>query len=124
MLNSTVNQNSAVALLYRVLDISGEPITQAEVSALTCEVWDTNAGTLVNSPTLTVADCVFDTLQIDARWTAIGGDTTGYNVAIELDGDNFPTGGTTYRIETKVTPAAGSTYYLPVEVFAQPIYST
>lgn len=114
-------QNSAVELLARVIGQDGSPITAADVSTITCTIYDTTTGSSTGNVSLTTTDVVYDTLQLDARWTA---DQIGYNLAIGLDGNNFPTGGTVYRVECTVTPNDGSTYKLLWELNTQFVFTT
>jgi len=121
LLATTINEQSPVILLSRIVDASGNPVTQSEVSDLTCSVWDTTANTETGI-TLDVSTCISDNLiAADPRWTA---DTIGYNLILEIDGSYFPSGGHIYRVELNVLPSAGNPYSLVWEFIAQTIYSS
>ena len=119
ILTGKVIENSAAVLLARVTDVTGDPVTQADVARLTCKVFDADTETMTGNPTLDVADVVFNTLQKDARWTA---DKVGYNVAVPLSGDHWPTQGA-YTVEVKVTPTAGDPFYLIWHLQAENVLS-
>lgn len=99
-----VLENSAATLLARVQDNDGADITAADISTITVKTYKAD-GTLVATVTPTVADVVYDTLQTDARWTGDG----GYNVALPLEGTNWPEPGI-YRVIVTYTPASGYAY--------------
>lgn len=124
MASATINkarviENSGAVLLARVVKDSGAAIVQADITSITAKVFSADDGTQISTPTLTVAGCVYDTLQTDARWSA---DSIGYNVAISLSGDNWPDAGN-YRIEIKFTPASGNPFYVVWDVLALNIFS-
>src|SRR6266542_2989723 len=102
-------ENSGVVLMARVVKDSGAAIQQADISGLTCKVYNYEDGSLIASPTLTVAGNIFDSLQKPASWTV---DSTGYNFSASLAGSNFPEGGVTYRVEVKFSPASGNAFYV------------
>lgn len=113
-------EKSSVILLARVLATDGTPMQQASVSSIACRVFDVQQNTQSGNPTLTVAGTIFNSLQTDAKWTA---DSTGYNVAVPLDGTNFPAGNTVYRVEVKITPVGATAFYLLWDVQSTLIYS-
>lgn len=103
-----INAQSATVLLARVLLESGQPATQADISSISATVTDRTTETLVGTPAVSVSESVYDTLQTDSRWPQDG----GYNLAAELSGDNFPAGGTTYRICLTVFPQGADSFTL------------
>jgi hypothetical protein len=115
IITDIIIENSAVTLLDRIKGHDGSYITKAGIDSITCKVIDLNDPTNADSsgspisPTIDVDDSVFDTLQTDGRWVK---DTTGYNFAAELSGDNFPQGNRTYRVEIKFVPVTGYPFYV------------
>jgi hypothetical protein len=111
---------SAAVLVARVQDASGNNLTTASVSTMTVKVFSLNDDTL----TVTLPDTattVFDTLQLDGRWTQ---DSLGYNVAISVDGTTaWPSAGP-YRVECEITPVTGSPFFLLWELQATRVFST
>ena len=113
-------ENSSATILTRVLGADGNPVTRADVSAVTVKVWDRDGAALINTHTPDVADAIYDTLQLDPRWTF---DSTGYNLAIDIPGADLPDGDTTYRIEIKLTPTSGDGIYVIVDLKTENILS-
>src|SRR5688500_1729401 len=93
-------ENSAVALVARVYDDEGELPQPYQVGSIVAKVYDLLTGTLISTTNHDPNTSIFGSLQTDARWTL---DDDGYNLEIKLDGSNFPSGGTTYRVESRLT---------------------
>ena len=110
-----------MVLLARVLDADGALLTPTTCTAITYQVYDKNTGDQIGTTTTaTVADVLFASLQTDSRWTR---DTTGYNLAIALPASALPAGGTTYRVEAKLTTnTGGDPFYLLWELQATDVY--
>jgi hypothetical protein len=106
-----VIENSCATLLARIRAEDGSYPVQADISTVTCKVFDLDTSTEISpAPTFTAASTVFDTLQTsDPRWTV---DATGFNFAAKLAGSNFPEGDTTYQVEIKITPVSGNAFYV------------
>lgn len=117
---SKVIENSGAVLMARIVNDLGVAVVQADISSLTCKVYNNETGTLITSPTLSVGSTIYNTLQTPAAWTA---DSTGFNFAASLAGSCWPEGGVVYRVEVKVTPASGNPYYLVWDLQALDILS-
>lgn len=132
-----VNEDGSFYVLARVcsLDGSGEEVVpgegavlqQADVSAITCKVYDlgTNrnatSGTEVTpAPTVTVSTSVFDALRT-VGWDK---DTWGYNFRHDLSASYAPTGGDWYLLEYKFTLVSGGVAWLKVKVQAQSVLTS
>lgn len=103
-------ENGALAVMARVLNISGVAITQASFGTITCDVYDLTDRSQTGDLTVTVSSAVYDTLQTgDPRWTL---DTTGYNFLYMIAGTAFPEGDRTYQVEFTFNPSSGSPFYL------------
>lgn len=116
-------ENSAVIILARVRKADGEYLTRAATSSLTCKVFDLDGetpDTAVATPSLVIADTIFDTLQIDSRWAKDG---TGFNFSAGLAGTCFPSGGHTYQVEVKVTTTEGDPFYIVAQLGTENIRS-
>ena len=119
---ATVFEDGGASLMARVVGPDAANITQAGTTSITWAAYDVVAGGAATaSDTLTVSSVVFDTLQTDARWTV---DSTGYNFRHDMPATTFATGGTTYRIEYKFTPASGEVYWVVFEVNCLPILTS
>lgn len=118
VLHVTIWEDSGFAILARVMGWE-DPITQATLSAITCNVYDLSTLTLVTSPTVTVASSVYDELQTsgdDSRWVS---DTTGYNFAYTVPAAAFPNGDRDYLVEINFDPAFGDDFPLICKAFAK-----
>lgn len=89
----------------------GKSLKQADISAITFAVYRGVGGvwptTMVNSGTVDIASCVFDTLKTsadDSAWTF----STGFNFRHDLDPVNFPEGNQTYTVEYKIVTTGGT----------------
>lgn len=108
-------EDSGASFMARVVGNDAANITQASITGITCKVFD-SSGTSVATPSITVANVVFDTLQTDARWTVDG---TGYNFLHAMPDTVFTTGGETYTVEYMFDPASGSDFPCVYEVPAR-----
>lgn len=106
-------EDSAAVFMARVLGSDGTALQQADVTGITCKVFDLDSAsptTAVASPTIVVASVIYDTLQTsDVRWTK---DSTGYNFLHAMPPSAFPTGGHRYRVEYLCDPASGDDFFL------------
>lgn len=109
--------SNPLVLMDRVEGLAAANIVQADITTpVTLRMWqhDTredaiNAanGTEVGaSANIAVSDCIFNTLQTDARWTENGGDAEGYNLRVTIPAARFPTGGKWNRAQLLFNPAA------------------
>lgn len=117
-----VFEDGGASVLARVYGPDGAAITQAAISTITCRVTAKSSGASVATPTVTVADSVFDTLQDDALWEDV--DDVGYNFKHDLPATAFPTGGETYIVEYKFTPVSGAVFWVAVETRATGVYTS
>lgn len=133
-------EGGPLILRARLADSEGTPITQAAVSSIQYEVWNTSPPLgrqpfnwrsqwiavdppvkITNATSLTVADVVFDTLQ---PWDV---DDVGYNfrgvippeALGEIDIDDFPKG-QWVRVDVLVTPTSGDPFVVPFWVGLAP----
>ena len=114
-------EDSPIALMDRVKNLSGTNITQASVSTITYRVDEyasendarsTSNGTEITDDTsLTKTDVVFDTLQTAAPWDSTA-DATGYNFRVDLAGTHRPNGNKWHRVEITITPSTGGAFPL------------
>jgi hypothetical protein len=103
-----VVENSPVVVLGRFLDADALPIQQSATSAVDVRVFDTVTGTETGAYNFAPEDAISDTLRTDRGWNE---DMEGWNLACQISGAAFPTGGRTYQIEVKVTPTEGEAAY-------------
>lgn len=128
-----VNEDGSASVLARLVgldgtgttvrDVEGPCLLQANVSSITCHVYDLGTskdaatGTEVTpAPTMTVSTSIYDTLQ-SAGWDTYA-DPAGYNFRHDLAGTYFPTGGHWYLVEYKFTLASGAVLFGRVRVKA------
>ncbi len=121
-----VNEDGSASVLARVVSLDGTGDTihdsegpcllRADVSSITCRVYDlgTNRGAssgteITPAPTVSASTSVFDTLR-SAGWDTYG-DPAGYNFRHDLAPAYFPTGGHWYLIEYVVTTINGAVLY-------------
>jgi hypothetical protein len=108
-------KNGSATLLARIVGAAGAAIVQADISSIQYSVYlldDENADSRTPvaghaDVALTVAGVVFNSLQIDARWTVDG---AGYNFRHALDVSAhaaFAVAGRRYLVEYRLTPTAG-----------------
>jgi hypothetical protein len=118
VIKATVFEDGGAIALARILGWDGSAIEQSEVTSITCAVTNITTGSPVSviTPSITVSDVIFDTLQTTALWTK---DSTGFNFKHALPATAFPTGNNVYRVEYKFTPTAGAVFYVVFQVTAE-----
>lgn len=106
-------------------DGEGNWLEQADISAITCKVFDLDGetpDTPIAEPTVTISSVVLDTpVTSNAIWTK---DVYGYNFLHDLANTNFPTGNHKYRVEYTVTLTGGAVFHASFEGRAKPIRSS
>jgi hypothetical protein len=111
----SVFENGSVTLLARIVGGNAANIVQADISSIKYSVFalddqdpDSRAAIDGHSEvSLTPSTVVFNSLQIDSRWTV---DAVGYNFRHTLDTSAhqaFPVAGCRYLIEYRLTPVGG-----------------
>lgn len=105
--------------------VSGEGnwVKQADLSGITCKVFDrsskTTPDTPIATPTVTPASSIIDTPVTDGKiWDL---DTVGYNFTFTLASGNFPSAGHKYLVEFTFTTTGGSIWTLSYEGMASPV---
>lgn len=117
-------EDTSIVLMDRVKNLAGTYVTQASLSTMTYRVDEyaseadarscSNGSPIVGTPTsLTIADCVFDTLQTSAPWDSTA-DPTGYNIKITMPKTTRPNGGKWHRYEIILTPTSGADDAFPL----------
>lgn len=118
----SVFEDAGVSLMARVYAADATILVQADLSSITCSVYDVSSpSSAVATPTVTISSVVFDTLQTDARWTE---DSTGYNFRHDLAATVFATPGKIYRVEYKFTQTGGEIFFLVFEVSVVGVYGS
>lgn len=109
ILADSILAGSGGVFLARIRNSSGSYLTQATTTSIACTVYDITSGTAVSSstPTVTVATCVFDTIQTGSQWTK---DSTGYNFRHAMPAATFATAGKLYQVSYVVTPSSGEAF--------------
>jgi hypothetical protein len=99
----------------------GNLLQEADVSAVTCKVYDlgtdrnADSGSEVTpAPTLVVADVIYDELQV-VGWD-VPGDPHGYNFRHDVSVAYTPSAARWYLLEYKLTLADGGVAWLRVKV--------
>lgn len=108
----------------RATGIAGEGyfLKQADLSTITCLVYDVTGSASVATPTVTISSAILDTpVTLPAKWRKGG---PGYNFTHTLAASNFPTGGSTYRVEYKFTTTGSNVYWLKIEGVADAAYTS
>lgn|SRR3990167_4032548 len=93
------------------VDGEGNFIEQADVSTITCKVFDLDGDpdTATSTPTVTISDAILDTpVTTNVIWTK---DAYGYNFIHDLDSTLFPTGDHRYEVEYKITLTGGAIFH-------------
>jgi len=117
-------EDSPATILARVVALDdGDPIQQADLTSITCAIFDTlDTETVLSTPTLVVANVIFDTLQTsNSRWTE---DTTGYNFDFTIPASSFPSGDRIYRAEFKFTDTGSSVTWVIAEIHTIPVFTS
>lgn len=97
-------------------------LKQADLSSISCLVYDVTGSSSVATPSVTISSAILDTPDTTAAKWRKGG--TGYNFQHTLAGTNFPTGGSTYRVEYLFTTTGGNKYWLKIEGVADACYTS
>lgn len=108
-------EDSGAFFMADIVGNDAAAITQASITGITCKVFD-SSGTSAGTPTIVVANVVFDSYQTDARWTV---NTTGYRFGYAMADTIFTTGGETYTVEFMFDPASGSDFPVVYTVTAR-----
>lgn len=99
-------QNGDASFLARI-EFDGVVADKADIASITCNVYDLNSATPtvpILTPTVSVASCMHDALQLDGRWNA---DLLGYNFLHDMPATAFPTGAHNYDVIYKFTSSTG-----------------
>lgn len=107
-----VFEDGGACFMARVAGNDGEYITQVSISSIDCTIKNARTQAAVSTPSVVVADSVFDTLQTDSRWSE---DSTGYNFRHTVPAATFTTADTIYRVEYRFTPAVGEVFWVVFE---------
>lgn len=121
IIRGVIFEDGGATLMARVLGQSGSAITQASLTAITCKIFDLNSATpdtAVATPTITISDVVFDTLQTDARWSF---DVVGYCFRHSPSASTFSSGDHRYRVEYKFDPVSGDDFFVVFEFLAKQV---
>lgn len=107
--------------------VSGEGkwIMQADVSTITCAVYDRNSttpDTAIATPTVTISSAILDIPVTNGQIWPI--DSTGYNFIYDMLPAHFPTGDRTYRVEFKLTTTGGAVAWLLYEGIAESVVTS
>lgn len=103
----------------------GKWIKQADLSSITCKVFDRNGSTpdtAITTPSITISDVIDDTP--DTSQEIAPRDATGVNFVCELGPTNFPTGGHIYRVEFKFTTTGGDVHWAIYEGMCQSVVTS
>lgn len=109
------------------VDGEGKWIKQADLSTITCKVFDRTAGyatpdTAISSPTVTISSAIIDTpVTATTIWDV---DSTGYNFLFDMAATSFPTGGHKYLVEFAFVTTGSTKWILAYEGIASPVVST
>ncbi len=116
-----VNESSSFSTMYRVL-VEGAAAKQADVASVEFSVINDETKEVIQSLTaLTVADVVFDSLQLNTMWDV---DASGYNVKHDVPHTLLTDATIRYRLEYKITFTGGTEVFLtPIVVTLNQIYS-
>lgn len=116
-------EDTKITLMDRVKNLSGAYVTQASIDTMTYRVDQyaseidarkcSNGTEIIDDTSLTVSDCIFDTLQTAAPWDS-DSDELGYNVKVALPKTAQPTGDRWHRVEITLTPISGADDAFPL----------
>lgn len=113
-------EGSALALMARIVDISGSAIKQADISEVTLNVYKVKTGTqIITDETVSIASTVHDALQTSAIWTV---DEIGFN--FKYDAEPLDDPDTLYQFEFAFTPEVGAVFHAVFQVLARGLMST
>lgn len=113
-------QGSAVTLLDRIQDDTGNYPAPSDISEITASVVDLDTDLTTGSVTTTGTDAIQSSLQKGNGWVK---DTIGWNSKIDLDGSLFPEGNRTYQVEITYTPTSGNTFTVVWHLYAERTYT-
>ena len=104
-------EDSTCTTLARILNEDGNAITQSAISSIACNVYDLNDtdGSATLTPSITISDVIFDSLQTDSIWQVDG---SGYNFKNSVSYSAFTDSDTTYAIEYKFTLTSAAQFYV------------
>lgn len=102
-----VMEDSGCAIMGRVRNPNGQYITQSTLTSVAVTYRSIIPSGNSTTSSLTVADCVFNSLQTDARWTK---DSLGYNFRWDVPATIFTRGGGQYGVTFLFTPLTGAPY--------------
>ena len=125
-IQGVVFRNGSCTLLARVVGADAQPIVQADIDSAKYTVYllddaDADKQTPIDSHedvSLTVAECIYNTLQDDDLWDV---DSTGYNFKHVLDvatSAAFTVAGRSYRVVVRLTPTVGQVILVRFRVHA------
>lgn len=110
----TVWEDTGLTIMARILGNAGTPITKASLTGITCKIWDRKSGANVATPTVTINDAVYDTLQTaDPRWTK---DDTGYNFLHVIPASALSLPNKRYRAGYKFDPVTEEDFAMAVDI--------
>lgn len=115
-----VNEGSACVLLARVIKADNTPIKQSEIDSISfssAKVGST--GAVVGPTALAKSEVVFDSLQLDSRWTA---DRVGFNFSYSPSVAAYPEGDADYLLLVTIQPNAGEPLVLRFQVHTLETY--
>lgn len=103
-ITAVVWEKMGATLMARIVGNAGVDIVQADITAIVCKVFDIDddEANAAASPTVVVADAIFDNLQTDAIWTK---DATGYNFKFPMDDTIFTNADHRYVVEFEFDPS-------------------
>lgn len=116
-------EDTKIVLMDRVTNLAGAYVTQASLSTMVYRVDEyaseadaracSNGTEIATAQSLTIADCVYDTLQTAEPWDS-DADPTGYNVKCVMPKTTRPNGSKWHRYEIMLTPTSGSDDAFPL----------
>lgn len=109
-----------VTFVARMLTAAGAMFVQADITSVTCKVFDLTSNTPDTAATTlspAVSSVFFNTAQTDGYW---GLDNTGYNFRHTVTGSAFPKGGRRYRVEYEVVTGSHGSVFAVFEVQTDP----
>jgi hypothetical protein len=117
--NAIINQGNPATILARVGQ-NGSPIVQSSIAAIQVSVYNIDAGVSTSTTLPSVPDSIFDSYQLDPRWTT---DSIGFNLAVDIDASAFDLGGCTYQVCITLQPFDGESFTIVGQVVANSVYS-
>jgi len=99
-----VFEDSGLFLMGRGLGPLAAPFLQADIDTIQLKVFEKGRPAVeIHSESPAVSGTVFNSLQLDARWTK---DAVGYNFRYSVPVAALPNGNSVYVFEFKFTPTA------------------